>query len=245
MKDTKYIMLDTSIMIALNGCPYVIESTHLNFKEIKERLERNNFDTIEFLINPANKLQEYYDNQITIQNGIVRYNGIRLKNNITNRIMDMCKNGDDPTFLVNFLKQSVANPNPNILDQIDVFLTAVNIPIGKDGCLLAYKAVSKDYKDLHTRTIDNSVGQSIHMDRNTIDDDSNAGCSRGLHCGAIEYVKFYGGTGSDNKLIIVKVNPKDIVSVPKDHSYQKIRCCAYTVVASVTWDYLQQINVDS
>ena len=228
-------------MLALDGKPHVIDSSHPNFKDIKERLERDNLSGMEFLVDPANKIRQYYDNQITVDNGIVKYNGIVLKNNITNRIMTMCKNGDNPTFLVNFLKQAVSNPNPNILEQIDAFLVAVNIPIGKDGCLLAYKAVDSDYKDIYTHTIDNSVGQTVSVDRKSVNDDSSVGCSHGLHCGAIEYVKSYGGVSngkSQNKLVIVRVNPKDIVSVPKDHSYQKIRCCEYTVVASVTWDYL-------
>ena len=246
MNDNKYIMLDKSIMIAINGQPHVIDDTHPNFTEIKERLEQDNFDGIEFLIDPANQIRDYYDNQITVENGVVMYNGVQLQNNITKRILDMCKNGDDPTFLVNFLKQAVANPNPNILEQIDSFLQYVNIPIGKDGCLLAYKAVDADYKDIYTHTIDNSVGQTVSVDRNSVDDDSNRGCSHGLHCGAIEYVKSYGGFSGDstaNKLVIVRVSPKDIVSVPKDHSFQKVRCCEYTVVASVTWDYLLNTTV--
>lgn len=246
MTNNKYIMLDKSIMLALNGCPHVIDDTHPNFKEIKERVECNNFNGLEFLVDPANQIKDYYNNQITVNNGVVLYNNIPLQNNITKRIMDMCKNGDNPSFLINFLKQAVANPNPNILEQIDAFLVAVNIPIGKDGCLLAYKAVDKDYKDIYTHTIDNSVGKTISVDRKSVNDDNNVGCSHGLHCGAIEYVKSYGGVSngtSDNKLIIVSVNPKNIVSVPKDHSYRKIRCCEYTVVASVTWDYLLNTTV--
>ena len=33
------------------------------------------------------------------------------------------------------------------------------------------------------------------------------------------------------KVVIVKVNPKDVVSVPHDCNCQKLRTCAYTVVA--------------
>jgi hypothetical protein len=34
-------------------------------------------------------------------------------------------------------------------------------------------------------------------------------------------------------MVVVKINPKDVVSVPSDYNCQKLRCCAYTVVSEV------------
>ena len=37
--------------------------------------------------------------------------------------------------------------------------------------------------------------------------------------------------GGGNKLMICKVNPRDVVSVPNDCRCQKLRCCKYEVVS--------------
>ena len=34
-----------------------------------------------------------------------------------------------------------------------------------------------------------------------------------------------------NQIVICKVNPRDVVSVPSDSKFQKLRCCQYEVVA--------------
>ncbi len=70
------------------------------------------------------------------------------------------------------------------------------------------------------------------MDRGEVDDNREVGCSAGLHVGAIEYVKGYSGTGCDNggKYIICKVDPADVVSVPKESDCTKLRTCKYEVV---------------
>ena len=61
----------------------------------------------------------------------------------------------------------------------------------------------------------------------TIDDDARVACSHGLHVGS----SLTPWTFARGKVVIVKVNPKDVVSVPHDCNCQKLRTCAYTAVA--------------
>ena len=56
------------------------------------------------------------------------------------------------------------------------------------------------------------------------------GCYAGLHVGALDYVASYGSPDAEDNIIIVKVNPRDAVSVPTDSSHQKLRTCRYEVV---------------
>jgi hypothetical protein len=95
----------------------------------------------------------------------------------------------------------------------------------------AYKAVTSDYFDKWSRTIDNSVGETVSMQRRKVNDDCGVGCSDGLHCGALEYVESYRAEHAGDRVVIVKVNPKDVVSVPTDCECQKVRTCEYQVVA--------------
>jgi hypothetical protein len=77
------------------------------------------------------------------------------------------------------------------------------------------------------------------MPRFGVDDNCSVGCSNGLHVGAIDYVKSYGGPG--DKVVVCKVNPADVVSVPLDSEHQKVRCCRYEVVAEYNGDLLPAV----
>jgi len=110
------------------------------------------------------------------------------------------------------------------------FMKSAGIPLTDDGCFLAYKFVGNDYKDCYSRTIDNSVGSVVKMDRNKVDDDPNRTCSRGLHVGNFEYS---GSPSGDRRVVICKVHPKDVVAIPVDYDAAKMRVCEYEVVGEV------------
>jgi hypothetical protein len=82
------------------------------------------------------------------------------------------------------------------------------------------------FVDAHSRTIKQKIGDTITMPRQDCDNDRNALCSRGLHVGSWDYSSTFSG----DTLLLVKVNPKDTVSIPADHSGQKLRSCAYTIL---------------
>jgi hypothetical protein len=104
------------------------------------------------------------------------------------------------------------------------------MPLTPDGNFLAYKGVNEDFTDKYSGKFDNSVGQTLEMRRNSVCDDANIGCSHGFHAGSYEYAKGWAGTSGGN-LMIVEINPADVVSVPHDSGCQKLRTSKYKVVA--------------
>lgn len=75
------------------------------------------------------------------------------------------------------------------------------------------------------------VGAVVEMPRDKVDSRGHVECSVGLHVGTYGYAsQFYSGAGS--QLLLVKVDPKDVVSVP-DYDFTKLRACRYTVVGEV------------
>jgi hypothetical protein len=80
----------------------------------------------------------------------------------------------------------------------------------------------------------NGVGEHIEVQRNCVDDDRNNHCRPGLHVGSLDYARGW----ARGKVVVVKVNPKDVVSVPNDCQCQKLRCCAYTVVSEINTEIL-------
>jgi hypothetical protein len=66
------------------------------------------------------------------------------------------------------------------------------------------------------------------MPRSLVDDNRSVACSVGLHVGSFHFANgFYGG----GKLLVVKINPRDVVSVPADAGDQKIRVHRYVIVS--------------
>jgi hypothetical protein len=119
------------------------------------------------------------------------------------------------------------------------------LPITPDGYLVGYKGVAiyngadktdkmgrplqkGDLVDRYTGTFRNNVADEVSMNRRKVSDNCNDGCASGLHVGTYEYA--CGWAGSGGKVILVKFDPADIVSVPTDCEFQKLRCSSYTVI---------------
>jgi hypothetical protein len=133
--------------------------------------------------------------------------------------------------------------NPSMQSQKELydFLEHEHLPITEDGFFLAYKAVRSDFKDKYRGVFDNRVGQVCQMQRAKVDDDRGRGCSNGLHAGALNYVAGYGSLEAGDRIVIVKINPKDVVSVPSDCNYEKLRTCRYEVVGEYEGELLKPL----
>ena len=70
------------------------------------------------------------------------------------------------------------------------------------------------------------------MERNQVDDDQNQTCSTGLHFCSQEYLNHFGGA----RTVIVKINPRDVVSIPNDYNNSKGRACRYEVIGELGVD---------
>jgi hypothetical protein len=94
---------------------------------------------------------------------------------------------------------------------------------------LAYKKVRHNFFDVHSGSMDNSVGKVLEMERNKVDDDKDNTCSTGLHFCSQSYLNHFGG----DRIVIVKINPRDVVSIPSDYNDAKGRTCRYEVIGEL------------
>lgn len=69
----------------------------------------------------------------------------------------------------------------------------------------------------------------ISMARNAVDDNRDRTCSEGLHFCSHEYLQSFGGA----RIVIVKIDPADVVSIPSDYSNTKGRACKYVVIGEL------------
>lgn len=164
-------------------------------------------------------------------------NEYELKKSLPKRILDKVMNDESIDGLCRFAEKLYSNPERKVVDELFDFLEAGEIEITDEGDVLCYKKVTHDYKDCHTRKIDNSVGQSPEMPRAMVDNDSNQTCSRGYHVCSKAYLPHFGG----ERVMLCKVNPADFVSIPKDYYSidgvgnvkAKARVCKYEVIDEI------------
>jgi hypothetical protein len=235
-----YILTSTGVSLFVNGKPLNISQDHPKFLEIMEVVKSGELDAeerIQELVDVAMNAakQEVVIEGVAIRDdGVVTLDGRPLDNSLTRRMVRMKAEGFDLKPMANFLVRLSKNPSYRARQELYTFLEVGQLPLTPDGCFLAYKVVRPDYKDYHSGTFDNSVGCVVSMPRYEVDDDSGHTCSAGLHFCSLDYLQHFGGR--DGHVMILKVDPADVVSIPADYNNTKARCCRYEVVGEYT-DY--------
>lgn len=233
------IMVGAGDLVAtVDNQSYHVTKAHPMYRDLLDAYKTNDADKFTRLCNVKHCMETYATGEsIGKQTGIkvdgerVYYNGTELNNAIVDTIRTMMQNRMDFKPMVKFLERAIKTGSKRILDELFKFLQVCRCTITEDGCFLAYKTVRADYFDKYSGKFKNEVGTELRMERWEVDDNCNNACSKGFHVGALAYAG-PGGTynSSGDKVLIVKVAPEDVVSVPYDHSCQKMRVCAYTVV---------------
>lgn len=197
---------------------------------------------------------------IDIEGGIVTCQGSEIPFTLTKRIIRMVQEGFDVGPMSCFISNLFNNPSSSTIDDLYKFLEHGQLPITEDGFFVAYKRVKGDYTDCHTGTvlnkptylmepeehatlsanpvkadkvttrIDENGQTEVSMPRRAVDDRSEQTCSRGLHFCSFDYLASFSG----ERVIAVKINPADVVSIPVDYNNTKGRCCKYVVLNEIT-----------
>jgi len=236
----KYIISNSGVVNAIaGGQAYTFDKNHHNYSSLVRHLKSDNVEHFEAAYDIAASVEHFCDGYVHIKNGTLNWNGIPMPELFSDRIMQMRKEGFEFEPMLNFLNNLNDNPSDKAIVELFDFMQHKHLPITDDGNFLAYKAVKEDFTDIYTGNLDNNVGSTVSVDRSSVDSNRDKGCGHGLHVGSIDYVTSYGGIDLDNKddnnggnqIVVCKVNPRDVVSVPTCSRYQKLRCCQYEVVA--------------
>lgn len=180
-------------------------------------------DDLEAATNGAVKPCEDHT-EITVDNEV-----LVLPTDIQDKVRELMQKGASWTHLENFWRRCLANPNRGSVEQLYRFVSTQLSTIFDDGCFLGYKYVREDYKDDYSGTFDNSPGKVVEMPRDEVTFDPEIYCSTGLHVANLRYAKS-NRRGTD-RIVCVKVDPADVVSVPFDYDGEKIRVCRYKVLS--------------
>lgn len=225
---------ERNISMVINGKQYNVNNSDQNYNNVIALLTditmEGREDKLLALLDKKVAVETYFQNAegVEVRNDGIWYEGEQVHNVVVDRIFSFMKANLPFQPMLNFLTKLLQNPSYTSQQQLFYFLEHSSLPICEDGDFLAYKAVTANFLDKHSQKYDNSIGKIVTMPRSRVDDDRETGCSKGLHAGTIGYVRDF--ASETDKKIIVKINPADVVSVPRDCSNQKLRCCRYEVI---------------
>jgi len=235
-----YILTKSGVSLFLKGKPLNVSQDNPNFSEIMEIVKADSPDAEERIHELVDAAMNAAKQEIVIEgvvirdDGVVTLDGHPLDNSLSRRMLRMRDEGFDLKPMARFLVRLGKNPSYRARQELYTFLEVGQLPLTPDGSFLAYKIVRPDYMDYHSGTFDNKVGCVVSMPRSEVDDDSGHTCSAGLHFCSLDYLQHFGGR--DGHVMILKVDPADVVSIPADYNNTKARCCRYEVVGEYT-DY--------
>ena len=207
-------------------------------------IQRSKLNEIYNLIDLKHHIEEYSNGAVMVTPRGVTFNGKPIDGRLNDRLLGALDAEDGAEYdtlesLTNFMIKLDENPSYKAAKRLYDFIQANDIKIDKNGDIIAYKVANKDYLDKFTHTIDNTPGNVVKMSRNDVNDDDTATCSHGLHVmSPTKYLSFY-HSGFD-RVVEVKINPKDFCAIPVDYNDGKARVCEYLVVRDVTDEFLHK-----
>lgn len=246
VKAVKTISLPTALVVAIGGDSYEVKVNHPEYANIKgqlESVEAIDAETEKALLVLINgevieKVKEWSDGKLEIKNGVVLWEGTALQGRLANVLIATAQSGDTEALsrfglFIDKVNQAISF---KVTNRLFDFLDANNLRIDSEGDIIGFKVVRANYTDKHSGKFDNSVGQVVSMPRNHVDDRDDVTCSNGLHFCSYDYIKSFSSGG--DRLVLVKVDPRDFVSVPVDYGSTKARVCRYKVIEDVTSKFL-------
>lgn len=253
-----YILGASSVTVFLDGKTYTINKQAPSFNAVVAALKANDKQKLQDAVNireGITKALQSKNGNVRIEDNKIFYNDREVTGVISTRIFEVIRLGLDVTPMIKFLDNLMKNPSKRAVDEAFGFSEACSLPITPDGCILAYKRVREDYKDVHSATVLNKPYKlftaedivaieevqgkrnevkvtiedgftTVSMPRNLVNEDKDQTCSEGLHFCSYDYLKHFGGS----RIVVLKINPADIVSIPSDYNNSKGRCSRYQVV---------------
>lgn len=230
-----YRITPTSITVMINGRTHVVtrDSTAIPFDHLAKAIKDQDFDTVQALIDPKTSIVLFTEGRATItEDGTVKVDGIDLHPVLIDRMKFLIREGYDFKPLARFISNLAENPIKSAVDELFLFMEKCDLALTDDGHFIAYKKVNANFRDLYSNTIDNSVGCYVSVPESEVDTDREATCSRGLHFCSESYLSHY-GSSEGNRVVLVKINPKDVRAIPSDYENAKGRATAYLVIGEV------------
>lgn len=260
MHDIQYSVVEangsSNVSAIVDGVLYTADNNHPLFNEIVEALRAGDTGAAD-LFDASRRAAALFENlseRVSVANSRIYVDGDEIDDVYADQIVRFMDEGvEDFKPLVLFIEKVYTNIQPHTRENLSRWLKATGgFTIDEDGDIIGYKGLTASGGSIHHgpavvngKAVDGSVpnapGSVIEMARSKVEHNPAVGCAAGLHVGTWEYASGF-GRGIVAK---VKVNPRDVVSVPTDCNGQKMRVSRYKVVEYVNEAHEQVVVPDN
>jgi hypothetical protein len=254
-----YLLQGKNIILVFDNKSHTISrDTHMSYSKIVDAIKDQDWELVRNLVEPKKAIIDFGKGNVTIKGNTVYWKGIEFHNSLSSKMIEMYNEGFPVDPLIRFMENLMENPSSRAVKELYGFLEKGQLPITPDGHFLAYKKVNSNFRDVHSGsvlnkpaymltedeldampmaggrlkevTVDIEDGVTVvSMPRNMVNEDRDQTCSEGLHFCSQEYLGHFGGS----EVVILKINPCDVVSIPSDYNDTKGRCSRYQIVGVV------------
>jgi hypothetical protein len=223
----------STITVFLDAQMHTVDASHANYEpllaELRKPADERDLNLIRPLLSIKRMIEACSIGKVTIDGEKVFYEGTPINSYLATRMLEILQQGLGIEPWAYFMDNLMKNPSESARNELYEWLEKAKLPLTPDGCFIAFKKVRESYKDCHTGAFDNSVGSIIEMDRALCDPNRNNECSTGFHFASVGYLGHFSG----DRVMAVKINPRDVTAIPPDYKVTKGRCCRYEVVAEL------------
>lgn len=223
-----------SITVFIDGEFNTIDKSHINYEPLLEELrkepEDRDLEAIKSMTSVIKMIEMFTTGKVTVFEDAIHYDGVAVNNYMTQRMVEIIQQGVSIEPWARFMDNVFQNPAEYARHELYEWMEKANMPITPDGCFLAFKKVRRDFTDCHTGKFDNSPGTILEMPREKCDPVRTNHCSTGFHFCSVGYLGSFGG----QRVVVVKINPKHVTSIPNDYKFTKGRTCRYEVIAELS-----------
>ena len=232
--------------VTLNGQPHLFDPSHPHYTSLVQCVHAGDADEFVNLLNTGLVVEDWSEGDFKFRDGLLYFEDEQVAKDPTNRIVECLQQGFPHQFMMNYLTNLYDNVSERAVQESYKWSSHKGLPITEDGMLVGYKGVRPyagetiqgkngeikegDLVDIYTgNSFRNNVGDTASMKRRQVCDDHTQGCNTGLHVGTYDYACDW--AGNTGVVVLVKFNPKDIVSVPSDCNCEKMRVSSYEVIS--------------
>lgn len=227
--------VQTLTFLGSDGNLHSINSKLVNYADTRQAVEDGDLELATSVSLPLNAvIKRLSDNGFGYDDGVISVFGSQIPAGAEDILLAFArKTPERLRSLANFFARLSNNPSNHSVQQLFAWVNDVGLAIDDDGYILAHKGI-RNGKSVRSGTafvngvkfegqIPNAVGDTVSMPRNTVADAPEDLCSHGLHVGSLRYASTWAP-----QLITVRIDPADVVSVPRDG--EKMRVSKYVVL---------------
>lgn len=242
---------ESLVVIYDESDPVTVPGTHPRFDEILTLLRSGSADdeSVETLVDTMGMLGKrlaVITDRVSVTPYAVYFDGDQLDGELAHTFVELYNEGKDSALraVANFLDKASQNASMDSVRALYAWIKNGDLVLKENGNFVAYKGVRKTADGSlesithgkawvdgveYTGAIPNPLGAVVSMPRSSVDADGSVGCSVGLHAGTYAYASSF----AQGALLVVEINPRDVVSVPSDCTFQKLRVSKYTVLEEI------------